>query len=99
MNAFESMNIDFYYRVAFAKVWYDIYSDRREHLASVVLRKSHLKSKIQHRVPEFEIIDTDETTNIGRIYPFSTDLERTEYGKAVAVKGKLEKKGICLKFY
>ncbi|CAF0995401.1 unnamed protein product [Rotaria sordida] len=51
-----------------------------------MLRKSHLKSKIQHRIPEFEIIDNDETTNIGRIYPFSTDLEHSEYGKAVAVK-------------
>ncbi|CAF3348174.1 unnamed protein product [Rotaria sp. Silwood1] len=46
----------------------------------------HLRSKIQHRVPEFDIIDNDETTNIGRVYPFSTDLERTEYGKAVAMK-------------
>ncbi|CAF0732353.1 unnamed protein product [Adineta steineri] len=72
--------------VAFAKVWYDIYDNRREHVASVILRKSHLRSKIQHRVPEFEIIDSDETTNIGRMYPFSTDLERSEYGQAVAVK-------------
>ncbi len=72
--------------MAFAKVWYDIYDNRREYTASLVLRKSHLKSKIQHRVPEFEIIDNDETTNIGRIYPFSTDFERSEYGHAVAVK-------------
>jgi hypothetical protein len=72
--------------VAFAKVWYDIYSNTREHIASLILRKSHIKSKIQHRVPEFEIIDRDETTNIGRIYPFSMDLERSEYGQAVAVK-------------
>jgi hypothetical protein len=72
--------------VAFAKVWYDIYDNRREHVASVILRKSHIRSKIQHRVPEFEIIDSDETTNIGRIYPFSTDLQRSEYGQAVAVK-------------
>ncbi len=74
--------------MAFAKVWYDIYDNRREHIASLILRKSNLKSKIQHRVPEFEIIDRDETTNIGRIYPFSTDLERSEYGQAVAVKSK-----------
>ncbi|CAF0779567.1 unnamed protein product [Adineta ricciae] len=51
-----------------------------------MLRKSHLRGKIQHRVPEFEVIGNDETTNIGRIYPFSTDLERSEYGQAVAVK-------------
>nr|ACD88977.1 hypothetical protein [Adineta vaga] len=76
----------FHYRMAFAKVWYDIYDNRREHVASVILRKSHLRGKIQHRVPEFEIIGNDETTSIGRIYPFSTDLERTEYGQAVAVK-------------
>ncbi len=78
------------YRVAFGKVWYDIYDNRREHIASLVLRKNHLKSKIQHRVPEFEIIANDETTNIGRIYPYSTDLERTEYGHAVAVKSMFE---------
>ncbi|CAM4873654.1 unnamed protein product [Rotaria socialis] len=46
----------------------------------------HLRGKIQHRVPEFEIIDNDETAHIGRIYPFSTDLERSEYGRAVAMK-------------
>jgi len=74
--------------VAFAKVWYDIYNNTREHIASLILRKSHIKSKIQHRVPEFEIIDRDEITNIGRIYPFSMDLERSEYGQAVAVKSK-----------
>ncbi len=51
-----------------------------------MLRKNHLRGKIQHRVPEFEIIDNDETTNIGRIYPFSMDLERSEYGQAVALK-------------
>jgi hypothetical protein len=72
--------------VAFAKVWYDIYDDRHEHIASLILRKNHIRGKIQHRVPEFEIIDNDETTNIGRIYPFSTDLERSEYGQAVALK-------------
>lgn len=75
------------YRVAFGKVWYDIYDNRREHAVSLMLRKGHLRSKIQHRVPEFEIIDNDETTKIGRIYPFSTDLERSDYRKAVAVKG------------
>ena len=51
-----------------------------------MLRKNHLRGKIQHRVPEFEIIDNDETTSIGRIYPFSMDLERSEYGQAVALK-------------
>lgn len=88
--------------MAFAKVWYDIYNPRREHLASLILRKSHLKSKIQHRVPEFEILDQDETTNIGRIYPFSTDLGRSEYGQAVAVKSEfrlLTKKPIEDFFY
>ena len=75
-------------RLAFAKVWYDIYNQRREHQASLMLRKSHLRGKIQHRVPEFEIIGSDETTNIGKIYPFSTDLERSEYRQAVAVKGR-----------
>lgn len=74
-------------RLAFAKVWYDIYNQRREHQASLILRKSHLRGKIQHRVPEFEIIGNDETTNIGKIYPFSTDLERSEYRQAVSVKG------------
>lgn len=78
----------FDYRVAFAKVWYDIYDSEREHVASVLLRKSHLRGKIQHRVPEFEIISSDGTTNIGRINPFSTDLERSEYGQAVSVKGE-----------
>jgi hypothetical protein len=51
-----------------------------------MLRKIHLKGRIQHRILEFEILDTDEITNIGRIYPFSTDLQRSEYGHAAAVK-------------
>jgi hypothetical protein len=86
------------YRVAFGKVWYDIYDNRREHIASLVLRKSHIRSKIQHRVPEFEIIGNDETTNIGRIYPFSTDLQRSEYGQAVAVKGIFEYINYCFEY-
>lgn len=86
--------------MAFAKVWYDIYDDRREHVATLILRKSHIKSKILHRVPEFIIIGNDETTNIGRIYPFSTDLERSEYGQAVAVKSMYlkEMNHICVFF-
>ncbi|CAF3242769.1 unnamed protein product [Rotaria socialis] len=73
-------------RLVFGKIWYDVYDGVREHIASLALRKSHIRSKIQHRVPEVSIFDTDETKNIGHIYPFSTDLERSEYGNAVAMK-------------
>ncbi|CAF3932868.1 unnamed protein product [Rotaria magnacalcarata] len=76
----------FFYRLAFGKVWYDVYDGIREHIASLALRKSHIRSKIQHRVPEVLIFDKDETKDIGHIYPFSTDLERSEYGNAVAMK-------------
>jgi hypothetical protein len=51
-----------------------------------MLRKNHLKSKIQHRIHEFEILDSDKMTNIGRIYPYSMNLERTKYGHAVAMR-------------
>jgi hypothetical protein len=51
-----------------------------------MLRKNHLKSKIQHRIHEFEILDGDKMTNIGRIYPYSMNLERTKYGHAVAMR-------------
>lgn len=74
-------------RLAFGKVWYDLYDRRRERKISLVLRKNHLRGKLQHRVPEFTIIDNDEASQIGRIYLYSTDLQRTEYGQAVAVKG------------
>lgn len=72
--------------MAFGKVWYDIYNNGKERVASLILHKNRLRSKIQYVVPEFAIIDNDETTNMGRIHPFSTDIEGTEYGKAVAMK-------------
>ena len=74
-------------RVAFGKVWYDIYDMSHEHIASLVLRKSHLRGKIQRRVPEFDIIDKNETASIGKISLFSTDLEQSEHGQAIVAKG------------
>ena len=75
-------------RLAFGKVWYDVYSPKREHVVSLMLRKSHLRSRIQHRVLDIDIFDCNESEPIGRIYPYSTHLERSEYGPATAVKGK-----------
>jgi hypothetical protein len=54
-----------------------------------MLRKRYLRSKFQHRILEFEIFNNDKITKIGRIYSFSTDSERTEYGHAVAMKSIL----------
>jgi len=72
--------------MAFHKVWYDVYDYRRDHILSVMLKKSHIKRKILHEVPEFEIVGGDETTSIGRIYPYSTDTEMSDYGNAIAIK-------------
>ncbi len=72
--------------MVFGKIWYDVYNNKYEHVISLMLRKSHLLSKIHHRILDFEILDNDEITNIGRIYPFSTDLEQSHYGNAVAIK-------------
>jgi hypothetical protein len=79
----------FFYRLAFAKIWYDIYNNKHEHVVSLMLRKNYLRSKIQYRVPEFKILDSDQKTNIGGLYPFSTDLQKSEYGHAVAIKSRL----------
>ena len=75
-----------FFRIAFAKVWYDVFNNKRERMASLMLRKSHLRSRIQHRIREFQILDHDQKTSIGRIYPFSTNLQGTEYRNAVAIK-------------
>jgi hypothetical protein len=72
--------------LVFGKIWYDVYNNKYEHVISLMLRKSHLLSKIHHRILDFEILDNDEITNTGRIYPFSTDLEKSHYGNAVAIK-------------
>ena len=83
------MYINLYFllcRIAFAKVWYNVYNNKRERVASLMLRKSHLRSKIQHRIPEFDILDVDQKTKIGRISPFSTNLQGTGYRTAVAIK-------------
>jgi hypothetical protein len=77
------------YRLAFGKIWYDIYNVKREHVVSLMLRKTFLRSKIQHRIHVCEILDNDKMTNIGCIYPYSTYLERTKYGYAVAMKSLL----------
>ncbi|CAF1102111.1 unnamed protein product [Rotaria sp. Silwood1] len=87
-------------RLAFGKVWYDVYDNRREHIASLALRKNHIKGKIQHRVLQVLIFNGDESKAIGHIYPYSSDLQRTEYGSAVAIKipqdMKVETKAILL---
>ena len=75
-------------RFAFAKIWINAYNNKDEHVASLMLRKTDLRGKIHHRILECEIFDNDQLTNIGRIYPFSTDLERSEYRHAAAVKSK-----------
>jgi hypothetical protein len=79
----------YFCRLAFAKFRYDVYNNKHEHVVSLILRKSHLRSKIQHRIVEYEILNNDKRTNIGRIYPFSTNAEGTEYGHAVAMKSIL----------
>lgn len=75
-------------RIAFAKLWYNIYNNKRERVASLMLRKSHLRRRIQHRTLEFDILDVDQKTKIGRISPFSTNLQGTEYNKAIAMKSQ-----------
>jgi hypothetical protein len=75
--------------LAFIRVWYDVYNNKHERVVSIRLRKSYLRSKIQYCVPEFEILDSDAITNIGRIYPYSTDFERSEYGHAVAMRSTI----------
>lgn len=72
--------------MAFGKVWYNVYNNNYEHIINLMLRKSHLISRIQHRTLEFEVLDTDKITNIGRLYPFSTNLESSHYGYAAAIK-------------
>jgi len=79
----------YFCRLAFTKLRYDVYNNKHEHVVSLILRKSYLRSKIQHRVVEVEILNNDKKTYIGRIYPFSTNLERAEYGHAVAMKSIL----------
>ncbi|CAF1159481.1 unnamed protein product [Rotaria sordida] len=87
-------------RLAFGKVWYDVYDNRRVHIVSLALRKNHIRGKIQHRVPAVSILNSDESKNIGHIYPYSSDLEQTDYGNAVAMKipedMKVETKAILL---
>ena len=78
-------------RLALGKVRYGIYDPKRERVISVVLRKSHLRSKIHHRVLDIDIFERDESKSIGRIYPYSTHLERSEYGPATAMKGEFAK--------
>nr|ACD88951.1 hypothetical protein [Adineta vaga] len=73
-------------RLTFGKSCYDVYNSQYEHINTLILRKSYFRSKIQHRISEYEILDRNEIDIIGRIYPFSTDLERSQYGQAVAIK-------------
>jgi hypothetical protein len=78
-----------FYRLAFIRIRYNVYNNKHERVVSIRLRKSYLRSKIQHCAPEFEILDSDKRTKIGRIYPYSTDFERSEYGHAVAMRSIL----------
>ncbi len=82
-------------RLAFAKIWYDIYNIKREHVVSLMLRKSSLRSTIQHRIREFEILDNDKSTTIGRIYPYSMNLEQTIFRHAVAMRSLFIILSIC----
>lgn len=76
------------FRLVLGKLWYDVYDNNREQIASLTLHSHHLKDKIQHRSPEFSILDVDEMKEIGHIFPFSTDLEGSEYGNAIAMKSR-----------
>ncbi|CAF1363885.1 unnamed protein product [Adineta steineri] len=84
-NSFQSIG---YLQQKFAlnKLRYNVYNTDYKHAVSLILRKNYLIKKIQHRVSEFEIINKNEISSIGRIYPFSTDLERSQYGQAIAIK-------------
>lgn len=77
--------------MAFGKILYDVFDQHREQRASLMLRKSHLRDKIQHRVPEFEIFRGDTTNHLGKICLFSTDSEQSFYGQAAVVKGEINR--------
>lgn len=76
-------------RLTFGRTHYDIYNSEHEHHVTLVLRKDLLLGRIQHQTPEFEILKKNSRTRVGHIYPFSTDLERSPYEEAVAIKGIL----------
>ena len=65
-----------------------MYNQQREHQLSLVLHKRHLRGKLQHRVCEFEILHTNDERLVGKICPFSTDSQRSEYAQATAVKSE-----------
>ncbi|CAF1632239.1 unnamed protein product [Adineta ricciae] len=73
-------------RIGLGKSYYDVYNSQYEHTYTLILRKSYLRSKIQHRMSEYEILDQNKTNIIGRICPFSTDIERSQYGQATSIK-------------
>jgi hypothetical protein len=75
-------------RLALGKVSYTVYNHKNDHDVSLILRKNHLRGKIQHRVLNFDVIDNNEQDTIGGIYPYSTHSEGSEYGLATAVKGR-----------
>ena len=76
----------FLHRIGLGKPCYHVYNSQYEHIYTLILRKSYLRSKIQHRISEYEILDQNKTHIIGRICPFSTDVERSQYGQATSIK-------------